>query len=67
MRGNCYDVTCAIRTTDAGAGSSAFADAVRLYEGGDPAYLPCETEYHDIQRVLDVTLAMARLMDGYQA
>ena len=87
MRGNCYDVTGSIRTTDAGAVGTevarlyrklfasadrqplerAFADAVRLYDGGDPGYLPCETEYHDIQHVLDVTLAMARLMDGYQS
>ena len=86
MRGNCYDVTGAIRTTDAGEVSTevvrlfsklfatadaeplerAFGDAVRLYQGHDPAYWPCETEYHDIQHVLDVTLAMARLMDGYQ-
>jgi len=86
MRGNCYDVTGAIRTTDAGAVGSevirlfsklfasadpqplerAFGDALRLYQGGDPAYRPCETEYHDIQHVLDVTLAMARLLDGYQ-
>jgi hypothetical protein len=87
MRGNCYDVTGTIRTTDAAAVGAevvrlysklfasadpqplerAFADAVRLYQGGDPAYWPCETEYHDIQHVLDVTLAMARLMDGYQS
>ena len=86
MRGNCYDVTGTIRTTDATAVGAevirlysrlftsadpqplerAFDDAVRLYQGGDPAYWPCETEYHDIQHVLDVTLAMARLMDGYQ-
>ena len=44
----------------------AFADAVRIYDGGDLDYWPCETEYHDIQHVLDVTLAMARLMDGYE-
>jgi hypothetical protein len=44
----------------------AFADADRLYRGEHREYLPCDTEYHDIQHVLDVTLAMARLMDGYQ-
>jgi hypothetical protein len=44
----------------------AFGDAARMYDGGDRAYLPCDTEYHDIQHVLDVTLAMARLMDGYE-
>ena len=44
----------------------AFADLGRLYGGKHPDYLPCDTEYHDIQHVLDVTLAMARLMDGYE-
>jgi hypothetical protein len=44
----------------------AFADTGRLYRGEHRDYLPCDTEYHDIQHVLDVTLAMARLMDGYQ-
>jgi hypothetical protein len=44
----------------------AFADLARLYRGEHPEYLPCDTEYHDIQHVLDVTLAMARLMDGYE-
>jgi hypothetical protein len=44
----------------------AFRDAARLYQGAHPDFWPCDTEYHDIQHVLDVTLAMARLMDGYQ-
>ena len=44
----------------------AFADAWSLYQGAHPDYYPCDTEYHDIQHVLDVTLAMARLMDGYE-
>ncbi len=44
----------------------AFADVARAYDGGDLSYWPCDTEYHDIQHVLDVTLAMARLMDGYE-
>jgi hypothetical protein len=43
-----------------------FADVGRLYAGEHPDYRPCDTEYHDIQHVLDVTLAMARLMDGYE-
>ena len=37
-----------------------------MYAGQHPDYQPCDTEYHDTQHVLDVTLAMARLMDGYQ-
>lgn len=44
----------------------AFKDTRRMYQGEHRDYLPCDTEYHDIQHVLDVTLAMARLMDGYQ-
>jgi hypothetical protein len=44
----------------------AFPEHAALYGGRHPDYLPCDTEYHDIQHVLDVTLAMARLMDGYQ-
>jgi hypothetical protein len=44
----------------------AFADAARMYRGEHRDYLPCDTEYHDIQHILEVTLATARLMDGYQ-
>lgn len=52
--------------TPFGAIEQAFGDIGRLYRGEHPDYGPCETEYHDIQHVLDVTLAMARLMDGYE-
>jgi hypothetical protein len=45
---------------------AAFDDIRRLYYGEDPEYHPCDTQYHDIQHVLDVTLAMARLLDGYE-
>jgi hypothetical protein len=44
----------------------AFRDLTRLYRGEYPGYHPCDTAYHDIQHVLDVTLAMARLIDGYE-
>ena len=44
----------------------AFDDLAGLYSGKDANHHPCDTEYHDIQHVLDVTLAMARLMDGYE-
>ncbi len=44
----------------------AFDDLVRLYRGEYPGYARCDTEYHDLQHVLDVTLAMARLLDGYE-
>ena len=44
----------------------AFERAARLYDGRHPDYWPCDTEYHDLQHILDVTLAMARLLEGYQ-
>jgi hypothetical protein len=44
----------------------AFRDLSAFYHGKQPDYYACDTEYHDIQHVLDVTLAMARLLDGYQ-
>lgn len=44
----------------------AFDDLVRLYIGEYPGYSSCDTQYHDLQHVMDVTLAMARLVDGYE-
>lgn len=44
----------------------AFSDTQRLYNGEDPGYHACDTPYHDMQHVLDITLAMARLMAGYE-
>ena len=44
----------------------AFGDADRIYRGDLPGFHACDTAYHDIQHVLDVTLAMARLIDGYE-
>jgi len=41
-----------------------FADVGRLYGGDFPGYHACETKYHDLQHILEVTLAMVRLMDG---
>jgi hypothetical protein len=43
----------------------AFGDMQRLYRGEHSDYHACDTAYHDMQHVLDVTLAMARLLDGY--
>ena len=43
----------------------AFQDMVQYYRGKHPDYHSCDAPYHDIQHVLDVTLAMARLLDGY--
>ena len=44
----------------------AFKDLVRLHHGKYPGYRACDTTYHNLQHTLDVTLAMARLMDGYE-
>ncbi len=38
----------------------------RLYRGEHPEYAACDTGYHDLQHILDVTLAAARLLDGYE-
>ena len=43
-----------------------FRDLTRLQAGEYPGYHACETNYHNLQHSLDVTLAMARLMDGYE-
>ncbi len=45
---------------------NAFDDFVRLFEGRYHGYQRCDTEYHDLQHSLDVTLAMARLMNGHE-
>jgi len=45
---------------------TAFADFARMYRGEDPRYHGCETTYHDMQHSLDVTLSLARHIDGYE-
>jgi hypothetical protein len=44
----------------------AFHDFERLFRGKMPGYEGCDTIYHDIQHTLDMTLAMARLVTGYE-
>ncbi|MFN0040561.1 MAG: hypothetical protein ACKVP2_13700 [Burkholderiales bacterium] len=44
----------------------AFKDLARLHHGEYPGYLACDVTYHNLQHTLDVTLAMARLMDGHE-
>ena len=43
----------------------AFNDVRALFEGNYPGYLPCDTLYHDARHTLDMTLAMARLIEGH--
>jgi len=45
----------------------AFADVEALYIGRFPGFRACDMAYHDLPHVLDVSLAMIRLIDGYQA
>ncbi|MFV0476459.1 MAG: hypothetical protein ACK5ME_01340 [Parahaliea sp.] len=40
-------------------------DLQRLYEGRFPGFHGCEVAYHNLQHVLDVSLAMARLLNGH--
>ncbi len=44
----------------------AFADFDALFAGRMPGYAGVDTIYHDRQHTLDVTLAMARLVTGYE-
>lgn len=41
-------------------------DLSDLYNGMWDDYLACDVGFHDLQHVQDVTLAMGRLLDGYQ-
>jgi hypothetical protein len=45
--------------------TQAFVDFESLFQGNYPGYLGCDTVYHDMQHSLDDTLAMARLLAGY--
>jgi len=44
----------------------SFEDFDKLFEGEFDGYLACDTFYHDKQHTLDMTLALARLIEGYQ-
>jgi hypothetical protein len=44
----------------------AFGDCARLFRGDYPGYRECDTAYHNLQHTLEVALATARLMDGYE-
>ncbi len=44
----------------------AFHDFERMFSGHDADYYGVDTAYHDIQHSLDMTLAMARLVSGYE-
>lgn len=44
----------------------AYETFAQLYAGTLPGYVGCDTWYHDAQHSLDCSLAMARLLDGYE-
>jgi hypothetical protein len=44
----------------------AFEDFDSLFEGHFKNYSACDTFYHDKQHTLDMTLALARLIDGHE-
>jgi hypothetical protein len=52
--------------SDFSALGRAFDDFKALFEGNYPGYLACDTLYHDIRHTLDMSLAMARLIDGHE-
>lgn len=47
--------------------NTLFRDFARLYRGDFPGFYGCDIGYHNDQHVLDVTLAMARLLDGHDS
>jgi hypothetical protein len=51
--------------TDLSALHRGFNDFTALFSGCFPGYLACDTLYHDIRHSLDMTLALARLVDGH--
>jgi len=51
--------------TDFSVVGRAFDDFRALFEGNFPGYLACDTLYHDLRHTLDMTLAVARLIDGH--
>jgi hypothetical protein len=46
--------------------TQAFEDCERLFDGDFSTYLPCDTLYHDKQHTMDMTLALARLINGHE-
>jgi hypothetical protein len=43
-----------------------FVEVARLYRGEHPDFRACDTPYHNLQHIMEVSLAMARLMNGYE-
>ncbi|MCW9047171.1 MAG: hypothetical protein OQK46_03755 [Gammaproteobacteria bacterium] len=52
--------------TDDSCIRQAFEDFDNLFEGHYSGFNACDTFYHDKQHTLDMTLALARLIDGHE-
>ena len=61
----CHTVASRYPGTDVSPLARAFDDVGLLFQGRFPGFQACDTLYHDMRHTLDMTLAMARLMDGY--
>ena len=46
--------------------SQAYEDMHRLFTGHYPGFYFCDTVYHDLQHTLDMSLALARMIVGYE-
>jgi hypothetical protein len=57
--------SCYLHASDAHI-KRAFDDFDRLFEGHYSGYQACDTFYHDKQHTLDMTLALARIIDGHE-
>ena len=44
-----------------------FIDIEDIFWGRYPGYLHCDTPYHDLRHSMSTALAMARMVDGYEA
>jgi hypothetical protein len=45
--------------------AKCFKQVKNLFEGNYPGYSKCNTKYHNLHHTMNVFLAVARLMDGY--
>ena len=57
--------SCYLATDDSRI-RQAFEDFDNLFEGHFSGFNACDTYYHDKQHTLDMTLAVARLIDGHE-
>jgi len=52
---------------DYGTVEQTLRDVIRLFRGKFPGYHACDTYYHDLRHTLETFLAMARMIDGFDA